>query len=383
MNISEPFIRRPIATSLLMAGAGLRRPRRLSVPAGRAAAAGRLSDHPGHRQLPGRQRRDHGLVGRRSRSSGSSRRSPASRQMTSLSALGATTIVIQFDLNRNIDCGRRSDVQAAITAASKTVAAEPAGAADLQQGQPGRLADHDVVGALRHPAADHGRRLRRSHPRPADLPDLRRRPGLDLRRPAEAGDPHPGRPGQARRQAACRPGGVRSHARRSPPSNAAKGTINGDKRSFTIYANDQITEADKCNDVILAYRNGAPIRVRDIGQAVPEPRSTAPSRPGQNDKPGVFLVVFKQPGANVIETVDQIKAAAAAAHGPRFRRRSRSKTILDRTHDHPRLGRGRAVHARAHHRPGGDGDLPVPAQFLGHRDPEHHRAAGAARRRAR
>jgi len=52
-------------------------------------------------------------------------------------------------------------------------------------------------------------------------------------------------------------------------ANAAKGTLNTDKLSFTIAANDQITEAAQFNDVILAYRNGAPIRVRDVGQAIP------------------------------------------------------------------------------------------------------------------
>src|SRR5262249_13616047 len=49
-------------------------------------------------------------------------------------------------------------------------------------------------------------------------------------------------------------------------TNAAKGTINTDKVSFTVAANDQLLEADQFNDVILAYRNGAPIRVRDVGQ---------------------------------------------------------------------------------------------------------------------
>src|SRR5580698_8845062 len=48
-------------------------------------------------------------------------------------------------------------------------------------------------------------------------------------------------------------------------TNAAKGVINTDKITFTIAANDQITDADKYNDVVLAYRNGAPIRVRDVG----------------------------------------------------------------------------------------------------------------------
>ncbi|HYW64934.1 MAG TPA: efflux RND transporter permease subunit, partial [Bradyrhizobium sp.] len=61
------------------------------------------------------------------------------------------------------------------------------------------------------------------------------------------------------------------------------------------------------NDVIIAYRNGGPLRIRDIGQAVSGPED-AKQAAWANGKRGVFLVVFKQPGANVIETVDKIKA---------------------------------------------------------------------------
>src|SRR5262249_36225019 len=55
-------------------------------------------------------------------------------------------------------------------------------------------------------------------------------------------------------------------------SNAAKGTINTARQSFTIQANDQATKAEQYNDVILAYRNGAPVRVRDVGEAVTGPQ---------------------------------------------------------------------------------------------------------------
>src|ERR1700749_1834886 len=86
-----------------------------------------------------------------------------------------------------------------------------------------------------------------------------------------------------------------------------KGNIDGAKRAYTIYANDQLLDADKWNDVIIAYRNGAPLRVRDIGEAVTGPED-AKQAAWANGKRGVFLVVYKQPGANVIKTVDKIKA---------------------------------------------------------------------------
>src|ERR1700755_1867633 len=86
-----------------------------------------------------------------------------------------------------------------------------------------------------------------------------------------------------------------------------KGNIDGEKRAFTIYANDQMLDAKDWNDVIIAYRNGGPLRVRDIGQAVTGPED-AKQAAWADGKRGVFLVVYKQPGANVIETVDKIKA---------------------------------------------------------------------------
>ncbi len=91
-------------------------------------------------------------------------------------------------------------------------------------------------------------------------------------------------------------------------ADAPKGNIDGPNRNFTIYANDQILSSEPWNDAILAYKNGAPVRVRDIGQAVDGPENTK-SIAWQNGKPGIYLLVFKLPGANVIDTVDRIKAS--------------------------------------------------------------------------
>jgi hydrophobe/amphiphile efflux-1 (HAE1) family protein len=91
-------------------------------------------------------------------------------------------------------------------------------------------------------------------------------------------------------------------------TNAAKGSINGAQQSFTIAANDQLTKAEQYNDVVIAYRNGAPIRVRDVGHAVSGPQDVNIAAL-KGSTPSVILLVFKQPGANVIDTVDHIKAA--------------------------------------------------------------------------
>jgi hypothetical protein len=80
----------------------------------------------------------------------------------------------------------------------------------------------------------------------------------------------------------------------------------GGGSSFTIYDDDQLPAAKDWNDVIIAYRNGAPLRVRDIGQAVAGAED-AKQAAWANGKRGIFLVVYKEPGANVIDTVDRIK----------------------------------------------------------------------------
>jgi hydrophobe/amphiphile efflux-1 (HAE1) family protein len=90
--------------------------------------------------------------------------------------------------------------------------------------------------------------------------------------------------------------------------NSPKGSLDGPHQSLTIQDNDQITEAGPYNDLILAYRNGAPVRVRDIGTARRGPQNDE-LLSWQNGHKGVLLVVYKQPGANVIATVERVKAA--------------------------------------------------------------------------
>ncbi len=97
----------------------------------------------------------------------------------------------------------------------------------------------------------------------------------------------------------------------SATANAPKGNIDGESRAYAIYANDQLTKAAEFNDVIVAWRNGAAIRVRDIGQAV-DAAENLKLAGWQSGKRGIILVIFKQPGANVIETVERIKSALPA-----------------------------------------------------------------------
>jgi HAE1 family hydrophobic/amphiphilic exporter-1 len=90
-------------------------------------------------------------------------------------------------------------------------------------------------------------------------------------------------------------------------ANSAKGSIDGEKRAFTIYSNDQLTQARDWNDAIVRYTQGSPLRVRDIGMAITGPQD-AKQAAWADGKRGIFLIVFKEPGANVIETVDRVMA---------------------------------------------------------------------------
>jgi multidrug efflux pump len=93
-------------------------------------------------------------------------------------------------------------------------------------------------------------------------------------------------------------------------ANAAKGSIDGPTRSYTINANDQLMAAAEYQDLVISYRNGAPVRLKDVARAVQSAENVklgAWAVIGGELKPAVILNVQRQPGANVIQTVDAIK----------------------------------------------------------------------------
>ena len=87
-----------------------------------------------------------------------------------------------------------------------------------------------------------------------------------------------------------------------------KGSVDGPKQSYTIYANDQLTTAEPYNGVIIGYRNGAPIHISDIGRAISGPQNRELAA-WTNGKRSILLLVFKQANANVIKTADGVKAS--------------------------------------------------------------------------
>jgi multidrug efflux pump len=89
--------------------------------------------------------------------------------------------------------------------------------------------------------------------------------------------------------------------------NLAKGSFDGALRSTTIDANDQLRSSADYRDVVIAYRNGAPIRMSDVATTVDDAENIRLAA-WANDTPAIILDIQRQPGANVIDVVDRVKA---------------------------------------------------------------------------
>jgi HAE1 family hydrophobic/amphiphilic exporter-1 len=86
-----------------------------------------------------------------------------------------------------------------------------------------------------------------------------------------------------------------------------KGTLNSPRQLYTLNTNDQLLKPEAYNDLIIAYRNGAPVRIRDVGQAIEASENNLLA--GWHDKDrAIILAIYRVPGANVIATVDSVKA---------------------------------------------------------------------------
>ena len=91
-------------------------------------------------------------------------------------------------------------------------------------------------------------------------------------------------------------------------ANGPKGTIDDDGRRFQIYTNDQSIKAADYAPLIIAYRNGAAVRLSDIAQvtdSVEDVRNLGLS----NGQPAVLVILFSQPGTNIVATIDSVRAS--------------------------------------------------------------------------
>jgi multidrug efflux pump subunit AcrB len=324
VNLSEPFIRRPVATSL-MAGAlaflGL-----AAFPFLPVAPLPQV-DFP---TVPVTAT----LAGASAETMASSVATPLERQigqiagitqMTSFSALGATSITVQFDLNRNIDLAAQ-DVQAAITAASKTLPQTMTAPPTYKKFNPADApililsAQSDTLPiTVVDEYADSFLAQQISQVTGVAQVSLggEQRPAIRIQvDPAKLG---------ARGLTLEEIRGALLNA----TTDAPKGSLTSVRTSLTIEANDQIVEPKTFEDVIVAYRNGAPVRVRDIGRAV----AAATDRFAaayHNNAQAILLSVYKQPGANIIDTVEQIKSLLPKLTA-NISAAMRIDTVLDRT----------------------------------------------------
>ncbi|MCJ2103891.1 MdtB/MuxB family multidrug efflux RND transporter permease subunit [Methylobacterium sp. E-041] len=96
--------------------------------------------------------------------------------------------------------------------------------------------------------------------------------------------------------------------------NTPKGTIDGPKQSYAINANDQIQDPKAYDDAIIAYKNGAPVKMSDVADVVQGPENTKLGA-WADETPAIILNIQRQPGANVIATVDKIKALLPQLQG--------------------------------------------------------------------
>jgi HAE1 family hydrophobic/amphiphilic exporter-1 len=227
---------------------------------------------------------------------------PGLTQMTSSSALGNSSISLQFDLDRNIDAAAQ-DVQAAITAASGQLPRNLPSPPSYRKSNP---ADFPIlilgVSSQTLPLT-----------KVSDIADtvlaqrISRIPGVGQasvqgeRKPAIRIQAHPSKLAALGLSLEDVRGKIETTTVDAP-----KGNIDGERRNFIINANDQLTTAQGWNDVIVTYKNGAPVRIRDIGRAVTGAENEK-SAAWHSGRPGVVIAIFKRPGANVIETVARVK----------------------------------------------------------------------------
>jgi len=302
MNISGPFVRKPIATSLLT----------LALLLAGGLAFFRLPVAP----LPQVEypvvQVSAGLPGASPETMASAVATPLERQfgriagvnqMTSSSSLGNTNISLQFDLNRNIDAAAR-DVQAAINAAASQLPANLPSNPRYRKANP---ADAPImILSLTSDTVP--------LPRIYDAADSILAQKLSQIEGVGQANPSGGARPAVRVEAnptALTAYGVGLDQIRTVLSaanaNRPKGMFSDSQSSWSIYDTDQIKQADQYKPLIVAYNNGSPVRLSDVANvqdSVEDVRNAGRA----NGKPAVLIIVFRQPGANIIATVDRVRA---------------------------------------------------------------------------
>jgi hydrophobe/amphiphile efflux-1 (HAE1) family protein len=302
MNISAPFIRRPIATALLMVAllvGGL-----VAYPLLPVASLPNVN-YPTlsiTAQLPGAdpQTMASTVTSPLELQFGEI---PGLTQMTSASALGYAQITLQFELSRPID-GAVSDTLSAINAATAYLPKNLPYPPLIRKVNPAEtpiLVLGLTSDSLPLPVVD-------AYAQNILLQKISQVSGVGL--VGVGGQQQPTVRVQVDPEAlAAR--GINLEDVRTVLGQAnvdlPKGTLNSPRQTYTLNTNDQLFQPDKYADLIIAYRNGSPVRIRDIGRAISAGENELIAG-WYNNQRAVYLSIQRQPGANVIETVQRIKA---------------------------------------------------------------------------
>ncbi len=303
MNLSEPFIHRPVATTLLTLGLALS-----GVFAFRLLPVAPLPqvDFPTI-SVTG------SLPGASPETMATAVATPLERQlgriagvteMTSTSTLGSSSITLQFDLNRNID-GAARDVQAAINAARSQLPANLPTNPNYRKVNPAdapililALTSDTMTKGKMYDAASTILQQKLSQIQGVGQVFVG---GSSL--PAVRVELNP---------SALNKYGIGLEDVRTMLANAnanrPKGHLYDGEKTWDIFASDQLYSAEQYRPLIVAYRNGAPVQLTDVAEvndAVEDLRNAGTA----NGKPAVLVIIYRQPAANIIETVDRVRAA--------------------------------------------------------------------------
>ena len=303
MSISSPFIHRPVATTLLTVAIALAGAVAFQVLPVSALPQIDFPTISVAASLPGAS----------PEIMASSVATPLERQfgriagvteMTSSSFLGTTSITMQFDLNRNID-GAARDVQAAINAARSYLPANLPSNPTYRKVNP---ADSPIMLlALTSKVYDRGP----MYDAASTIIQQRLSQIQGVGQVSVGGSSLPAvrvelNPTQLNSYGL----GLQDVASMLSLQNAnvAKGQISDGQVTSDVTANDQLLKADYYKDLVVGYHNGAAIKLSDVAEVVDAVENIRAAG-FMNGKPCVLLIIFRQPGANIIETVDRIRDA--------------------------------------------------------------------------
>ena len=229
---------------------------------------------------------------------------PGIREMTSNSSLGTTSIALQFELSKNIDVAAQ-EVQAAINAAAGRLPSEMPSLPTWKKGNPN---DSPIL-ALR---------MQSELMTLTELSDLAEisvaRKLSQVNGVAEVnvyGQRKPALRVQASPQKLAALGLTFADLRQvvqSASVNQAKGAIYGKSRVSTLATNDQIFEPEAYGGLIVAYRDGAPVFLRDVAKVTLGAENDYVGS-WQDGRPGMYIMVRRQPGANIVTTAQAVQAA--------------------------------------------------------------------------